>query len=799
MENYICIHGHFYQPPRENPWLEAVEEQDSASPYHDWNQRIASECYGPNSTATIVDGEGKIIDISDNYSKMSFNFGPTLLSWMKEKDEIVYRAIIEADKKSLENFSSHGAAIAQCYNHLIMPLANSRDKKTQVLWGIKDFEFHFSRKPLGMWLPETAVDIETLTLMAEEGIKFTILAPHQAKAFRVIGQQAWNTEAIDTKRHYLCNLPSGKSIILFFYNGSVSQDVAFGKLLDNGDLFAEALIRPLKKQNELSHIAVDGETFGHHHKFGEMALAYLFRRVANEKNVKNIVYSLFSEKFKPEYEAEVIENTSWSCAHGVGRWKEDCGCCLSYNTHWNQKWREHLRKALDFLRDSLIPLYEKKMAIFAKDPWQVRDNYIEVVLDRSKENVEKFFIKNCRELKETEKIEVLKLLETERMCMLMYTSCGFFFDDISTIETLQILLYAARVIQLANEVFDLSLEEKFTSILQKAKSNNEKLKDGAFIYETLVKPKVFDLQKVGAHYTISSLFEKRAEKEDIYCYSVETSMHEILTSHERKLSIGKASIFSKITWEKAEISFVAIHYAEENVLVGISDKILDKDFLSTAELLKKAFNTDDVESIKNLILEHFTAHHFSFWDLFPDDQRKILKKLLCATLCDIKESLAKAHRVHFDLIKSMKEQNIPLPMLLVKSLDLMINARLLDILEKPELNLGHLKRIAEIIKEWSFEIDISHVSYHALSHVQRLFEKFSQSNDIALLRQLNDLLEVFSSLPLTWNLCRVQSMFFSIYRTVYKEQSNKAKSGDAESQKWIENFIKFGVYLRIKI
>ena len=187
MEHYVCIHGHFYQPPRENPWLEEVELQDSAYPYHDWNERITEECYRPNMASRILGPDRKIIDIVNNYSKISFDFGPTLLSWLERHAPDVYQGVIDADKKSQERFSGHGAAIAQAYNHIIMPLANSRDKRTQIAWGIYDFEHRFGRKPEGMWLPETAVDLETLDILAEYGIKFTILSPHQAKRVRSIG------------------------------------------------------------------------------------------------------------------------------------------------------------------------------------------------------------------------------------------------------------------------------------------------------------------------------------------------------------------------------------------------------------------------------------------------------------------------------------------------------------------------------------------------------------------------------------------------------------------------------------
>jgi len=271
MSRFICIHGHFYQPPRENPWLEEVELQDSAYPYHDWNERITAECYAPNTASRTLDAERKIIDIVNNYSKISFNFGPSLLSWLERHKPDVYQAVIEADKKSQGLFSGHGSALAQAYNHLIMPLANSQDKRTQVIWGIRDFQYRFHREPEGMWLAETAVDLQTLEFLAEHQIKFTILAPSQAHKVRKINDGKWHDVSggkIDPKAPYICRLPSGKSIALFFYDGPISHELAFGRLLKSGEGFAKKLISAFPKDNQepqLVHIATDGETYGHHH------------------------------------------------------------------------------------------------------------------------------------------------------------------------------------------------------------------------------------------------------------------------------------------------------------------------------------------------------------------------------------------------------------------------------------------------------------------------------------------------------------------------------------------------------
>ena len=333
MEKYVCIHGHFYQPPRENPWLEEVELQDSAYPYHDWNEKITDECYRQNAASRILGPDKKIIDIVSNYLSISFDFGPTLLSWLQYHSPDVYQSVIDADKKSMKIFSGHGCAIAQAYNHIIMPLANSRDKRTQVIWGIRDFEYHFGRKPEGMWLPETSADLETLDICADNGIKFTILSPHQARRFRKIGTENWTNierEKIDTTQPYLCRLPSGRTINLFFYHGPTANEVAGGRLLQNGEVFARKLAW-IFNQNEgepqLAHIAVDGETFGHHHSFSDMALAYCLHYTKTKNLAKITIYGEYLEKFPSALEVDIYENSSWSCSHGVERWRSNCGCC----------------------------------------------------------------------------------------------------------------------------------------------------------------------------------------------------------------------------------------------------------------------------------------------------------------------------------------------------------------------------------------------------------------------------------------------------------------------------------------
>jgi alpha-amylase/alpha-mannosidase (GH57 family) len=479
-KKYICIHGHFYQPPRENAWLEVVEVQDSAHPYHDWNERITAECYEPNSASRILDSDRVIRNITNNYSRISFNFGPTLLSWMEVNAKETYHAILEADKESMVHFKGHGSAIAQVYNHIIMPLANRRDKETQVIWGISDFEKRFSRKPEGMWLAETAVDYETLEILAEHDIKFTILAPRQAKATRKTGEAEWTTvndKTVDSRKAYICNLPSGKKISVFFYNGDISQAIAFNGLLNDGKSFAENLISSFDgedKETQLVHVATDGETYGHHHKHGEMALAFCLDYIEKNKSVELVNYSYFLEQDPPEHEAQIIENSSWSCVHGIERWRSNCGCNSGGHDGWNQLWRGPLRDALDWLRDTTATIFEEEGIKDLTDPWKARDEYIHVILNRSEENIQRFL--NDNTLQETRANSILRLMEMQRHAMLMYTSCGWFFDEVSGIETTQVLQYACRVIQLANQTGGVDLEAEFIQRLELASSNLSPMK-----------------------------------------------------------------------------------------------------------------------------------------------------------------------------------------------------------------------------------------------------------------------------------------------------------------------------------
>lgn len=476
MKKYICIHGHFYQPPRENPWTGEVDIEESAAPFHDWNEKIAQECYLANTEARLLDGQGREISRVDNFSYMNFDIGPTLLSWLRKKSPEVYQRIIQADRESQTRNNGHGNAIAQIYNHLIMPLASKRDKITQVIWGIRDFEFHFKRKPEGMWLSETAVDRESLNVLADQGILYTILAPHQARRIRHVGfGSRWghvHHDGINPKHPYRILLDQGRQFHLFFYDGPLSRGIAFDGLLNSGDEFARRLMGAFgtRDREQLVSTATDGESFGHHHKFGEMALAYAFKKIENEKNARISNYGNFLDRYDSFWEADIYENSSWSCAHGVERWRSDCGCKM--DAALNQKWRTPLREAFDFLKEVADKTFEKELGALIRDPWQARNDYIQVILDPTDAVRQKFLANHSsKKVSPEEEKKIWDLLEAQKFALFMYTSCGWFFDDISGIEPVQVMKFAARVLEYTQPYHEKDLEKYLLDILATAKSN----------------------------------------------------------------------------------------------------------------------------------------------------------------------------------------------------------------------------------------------------------------------------------------------------------------------------------------
>ena len=637
-EKFLTIHGHFYQPPRENPWLEAIELQDSAAPFHDWNERITKECYNPNSVSKIVDNRNRILDVVNNYEKMSFNFGPTLLSWMEQYSPLTYERIINADIESIEEHNGHGNAMAQVYNHIIMPLANEQDKQTQVKWGIRDFEYRFGRKPEGIWLAETAVDDDTLRVLVENGIKFTVLSPYQALKIRKAGDGDWidvswgNIDPARSYRYYIKSSPK-LYIDLFFYDGAISRSVAFDELLKDGNKFIRRLkegVSECRDYPQLINIATDGESYGHHTKFGDMALAYVLKIRAEDEGFKLTNYAEYLDKYRSDYEVEIKQSSSWSCFHGVGRWCEDCGCSTGGHPGWNQKWRKPLRDALDYLRDELIKIYKKEGAkYFKKDVWEVRNAYIDVILDRSEGHVKKFQQKYFNEeLSDEDKVLAMKLLEMQRQTLLMYTSCGWFFSEISGIETVQIMKYATRAMQLAADFSKNEYEKKFLEILDEAKSNITEFGTGKNIYENFVKPSIITTKQITSLWGLSSLYEDFEDEEDVYCYSIKRHDYQKLQKGPSTFVIGHVEVKSRITLEKVNHIFALIQFTGGDFHCAIKEYSNETEYIELKEKLIKTFMINPLTEVIRGLDEYFGKEYFTLKDIFIEERRKILQIML---------------------------------------------------------------------------------------------------------------------------------------------------------------------------
>jgi alpha-amylase/alpha-mannosidase (GH57 family) len=804
MDQYICIHGHFYQPPRENPWLEEIEIEDSAYPYHDWNERITVECYAPNTASRLVDAEGRILAIVNNYSRISYNVGPTLLAWMEKHAPITYQGILESDKLSRERFSGHGSALAQAYNHIIMPLADSKDKKTQVIWGIKDFQKRFGRDPEGMWLPETAVDTETLEILSEQGIKFTILSPRQAKSIRKRGGEWESVEGgkIDPTTCYLCPLPSGRAINLFFFDEPISREVAFGGLLKSGEAFAQRLVGVFSDGREgaqLVTIATDGETYGHHKRFGDMALAFCLHVIESSNSVKLTNYGEFLEKHSPIHEVQLFNNSSWSCVHGVERWRNDCGCHSDLHPGWHQKWRKPLREALDGVRDQLIPAYKRAASFYLKDPWAARDEYISIILDRQKENVEDFLKKHAlRELSEEEKCKVLKLLELQRQAMLMYTSCGWFFDEISGLETLQVMKYASKAVQLAEETLGLSIEPLFISDLEKAPSNL--FENGVKVYKEWVLPSKIDLTRVGAHYAVSSLFNDYPESMKIFNFTVNSEHYEKVKSGKITLATGKARIRSDFTFEEAIKSFAVLHLGDHNISGGLHDYQDDEAFASMRREIGSALERGETTEVIHLIDKHFGMNSFSIWHLFRDEQRKVVHQILEFTQVGIEASYRKIYEDHNPVMNFLSATNIPIPKSVFLAAEHIINVDMKRLFEKEEIDTEKLKRLIIESSRWGITVERPAMEYQISLWVTGRMEKvFQNPEDVSLIKAMIGALELLEPLSLNLNFWKAQNVYFSLREGLKAKKVEMATQGDGSSKEWVDSFDELGERLRIKV
>lgn len=810
---FLTIHGHFYQPPRENPWLEAIELQDSALPFHDWNERINKECYNPNSVSKIVDSRNRILDVVNNYEHMSYNFGPTLLSWMEQFAPLTYERIIKADIESIPEHNGHGNALAQVYNHIIMPLANEEDKQTQVKWGIRDFEYRFGRKPEGMWLAETAVDDDTLRVLEENGIKFTILSPYQAAKFRKKGEKEWtdvswgNIDPARSYRYYIKSAP-GKYIDLFFYDGAISRSVAFDELLKDGNKFSKRLkegVSECRDYPQLINIATDGESYGHHTKFGDMALAYVLKIKAKDEGFTITNYGEYLEKYRSDCEVDIKQASSWSCFHGVGRWKEDCGCSTGGHPGWNQKWRKPLRDALDYLRDELVNIYEDHgKKYFNNDVWEVRNKYVDVILDRGDMNVRKFQQENfLPNLSDEDKVRAMELLEIQRQSMLMYTSCGWFFSEISGIETVQIMKYAARAMQLAAKFTDKNIEEHFLNILAEAKSNIPEHGTGKDIFERFVKPSIVTAKQIASLWALSSLYQDFEDEEDVYCYTITKKAYKKVHKGTSTFIIGHIEVQSKITLQKSNLIFALMQYSGGDFHCAIKEYSDEAEFNKIKTELIKTYLMNTLTEIIRALDEYFGKEYFTLKDIFIEERRKILQILLKGKL----EKFAQTYQEMYDdgkgAIYNLQGLGLKIPDEFKISAGYALSHKFNDIVahsggflesdliqQAMDINFEAKKMDVTLDKKPSNAI----FSKKILQNMNRLVHSFE-------IQQADVLLEIFDTiekLELQVDISEAQNIYFAkIYHRIGDIIENGLSNKRSNNKKFIEMLLDIGSKLNI--
>jgi alpha-amylase/alpha-mannosidase (GH57 family) len=786
---FICIHGHFYQPPRENPWLEAVETQDSAHPYHDWNERITAECYEPNASSRILDAHDRITKIINNYASISFNFGPTLLSWLEQHEPSTYAAILDADRMSRERFGGHGSAIAQVYNHMILPLANARDRRTQVRWGIRDFEKRFGRLPRGMWLPETAVDTASLEALAADGIEFTILEPRQATR---------GNRPIDPTQPYICRLPSGRSIVIFFYDGPISRAVAFENLLARGENLAHRLLAAFaesRDQPQLVNIATDGETYGHHHRYGDMALAYALDYINERKLARLSNYGQFLAENPPKEEVEILEQTSWSCSHGVGRWQLDCGCNAAAPSGWTQQWRAPLREALDWLRDQCAVIFEDEGKRVLRDPWAARDAYIDVILDRSDESVERFFEK-WGAGERSGMPTALELLEMQRNAMLMFTSCGWFFNDISGIETVQVLRYAGRVIQIAEKVSGRTLELEFIRRVGSARSNVPQQGDARQIYEREVKPMRVELRRVAGHYAVASLFDNYSFEERVYCYRVRQNDFETHRAGRAKMAVGSITVTSLITHEEAQFEFAVIHLGETELTGGVRPSNDADHYEAMKRDLSEDMRVNGISSVIRVLDEYF-EEPLSIRALFRDEQRRILNLLCDTTLNEAESAFRQLHERYDPLMRFHATLGVPLPRVLRTAAEFDVNMQLRRLLDREEMPLSEIEILLRESRDEGVALDETTLMTLKRAIERTAIEFAAKPDEFERLERWEEIVTLVREAQVRVDLRKPQNEYYRMRKLVRPVIAATTGNGSSNAARWLQHFDALGEKLSI--
>jgi alpha-amylase/alpha-mannosidase (GH57 family) len=795
----VVIHGHFYQPPRENPWIEQIETEASAHPYHDWNSRISAECYTPNGCARVYDGQRRILDIINNYEKISFNFGPTLLAWLEQYAPLTYQRVVAADRWSRDRLG-HGNALAQAYNHVILPLAAPRDRETEVVWGLKDFQHRFGRLAEALWLPETAVDYPTLAALREHGLKYVILSPHQARRVKPLEGGAWEVvqaHTLDTTQAYRAFLPDASGvpdpqqyIDVFFYNGGVASDLSFGDLLKDSRQLATRLVEDFRAdlpRPQLLSVATDGENYGHHHKFGELALAHALEVVLPQRGFTLTNYAAFLAANPPAMRVEVDlgpkgEGSSWSCPHGVGRWREDCGCSTGGVPGWNQRWRAPLRQAFDYLNSRLAQVFEKEGAKYLKDPWAARNAYIEVILDRREEVMAGYFSRHgVKGLTREAWVQALRLLEMQRHALLMYTSCGWFFNDLAGLETIQVMKYAARALQLGQYFSREDLEEPFLGRLEAAASNKPEEGNGREIYLRWVKSAVVGFPKVVNQWAISWLKDRERQCPNrIYHFQVKALEQEARTQGTLVLASGRVQVTSGITRRQETLGFFTVYLGSYLYRTQVLQNYREKNFPTLKQELFEVLARTP-EDLMPFLADRLGERYYTVRDIFQEEKEQIFLDLLAANREEAVVNLAHYFEEAAPVLKAMAAEGLLLPRLYRSIGAITLNRRLVDILRRlepqPEL-LPASEELSGLLEDadlFGFQLE----SREGAQILQRILQRHLVDLEAGFAPQAADNLikfrQVQRRIPITLDVVEAQNFFLALLKKNFPALAARAQ------------------------
>jgi alpha-amylase/alpha-mannosidase (GH57 family) len=721
----LVIHGHFYQPPRENPWTGCVERDPQVKPFHDWNERICHECYRSNAFARIFDSYGRIERIVNNFERISFDAGPTLLSWLETHDKAVYDRLIEADRRSIARNAGHGNAIAHTFNHAILPLLGERDRVTQVRWGLADFRRRFGREPEAMWLPETACDHNTLGTLIDEGLLFASLSPYQAQRVRDLRSGEWTSVedgSVDTgvAYEYFHRDGSGRSIALFFYDGPLARSIAFEGLLVSSQTFVAGLAAARGGQDRLVNVATDGESYGHHFRMGELTLAHALMVEGPNKELNFTNYGAYLASHPPTQEVEIKagpdgEGTSWSCAHGVQRWYRDCGCQTDGQDGWNQTWRTPLRRAFDLLRAFASERFEEEGALLFTDPWKARDAYAEFFLDpaRPREDWLKRYAR--KPLDDEEKVRALMLLELSKSTLLMYTSCGWFFADLAGPEGKQVLSYAAHAMDMLQDLGFEPPRGQFLDVLSDAKSNKPGVGTGADIFTKVVEPQRVTPARIASHLAISSLVEEGDESGAIGDYRFRRSHFQRQSQGKVRLALSHVSIERTTTGRRCEYAVGSIHLGGVDFYCAVRDYAGQEQFAGATARVWAAFRTASLPIMLRVLQQELGPDEGGLDSVLPEGRERISELVLGGIVGSFADAYARMYESHQRELEHFKHAGFELPKELSAAAELALGRRFDIEIEKVSASedLADYAKAIEIADEaerQGYEIDHSRAS-----------------------------------------------------------------------------------------